>query len=55
MTPLMSLAESKILIVDDNPANVALLEAILEEDDYQQLFTTTDPREVAALYHEHRV
>ncbi len=54
MTPLMSLAESKILIVDDNPANVALLEAILEEDDYQQLFTTTDPREVAALYHEHR-
>jgi len=54
MTPLTSIAEAKILIVDDNPANVALLEAILEEDDYLHLFSTTDPRDVVTLYHEHQ-
>lgn len=53
-TALPSIRDAKILIVDDNSANVALLEAILEEEDYEQLFSTTDPRDVVSLYRQHR-
>lgn len=45
---------AKILIVDDNAANVALLEAILEEDEYLNVFSTTDPYQVMPLYEQHR-
>ena len=40
---------SKILIVDDEPANVALLELILEHTHEYETRSTTDPREVLAL------
>ncbi len=50
---LADIHNAKILIVDDNMANVALLEAILEEDDFTQLFSTTDPRQVLPLYRQH--
>ncbi|WP_084167327.1 HD domain-containing phosphohydrolase [Pelobacter seleniigenes] len=50
---LADIHDAKILIVDDNMANVALLEAILEEDDFTQLFSTTDPRQVLPLYRQH--
>ncbi|MBN2705405.1 MAG: response regulator [Deltaproteobacteria bacterium] len=40
---------AKILIVDDNPANVALLEAILEEEEFDNLVSTTDPYQVLPL------
>ena len=54
MNALTSIFDAKILIVDDNIANVALLEAILEEEDYTAVFSTTDPREVIPLYRQHK-
>lgn len=43
-------AKMKILIVDDEPANVALLEDMLSEQGYIHLKSTTDSREVLELY-----
>jgi putative two-component system response regulator len=45
---------AKILIVDDNPSNVALLEGLLEEEGYRRIYSTTDSREVCALHQEQR-
>lgn len=45
--------DSKILIVDDNPVNVALLEQMLDDAGFSAIFTTTDSREVFGLYQEH--
>lgn len=42
--------KSKILIVDDKPANVLLLEHLLAEEGYENVISTTDPREVVNLY-----
>jgi putative two-component system response regulator len=42
----------RILIVDDQPANVELLEAILDGAGYKDVLGTTDPREVIRLHHE---
>ena len=50
---LADIHDAKILIVDDNVANVTLLEAILEEEDFNNLFSTTDPRQVLPLYRQH--
>ena len=44
------LTSAKILIVDDQLANVRLLERLLEAAGYRQVSTTTDPREVLGLY-----
>lgn len=52
-TALTSIYAAKILIVDDNAANVALLEAILEEEEYENISSTTDPRQVIALQQQH--
>jgi putative two-component system response regulator len=41
--------DSNILIVDDNPANVALLESILAEEGYESVVSTVDPRMVLPL------
>jgi two-component system NtrC family sensor kinase len=41
---------AKILIVDDEPANVRLLERVLQGAGYTQLEKTTDSRQVLALY-----
>ncbi|TXH90073.1 EAL domain-containing protein [Thauera aminoaromatica] len=46
-------ADADILIVDDNPANVELLLALLEDAGYQRLEGITDPRRVAARVAEH--
>lgn len=43
--PDQPLTEAEILIVDDNTANVALLEAILEEAGFTRVTSHTDPRE----------
>ena len=43
---------AKILIVDDEPANVQLLEQVLEEAGYTRLRTTTQAREVEGLLSE---
>ena len=45
-------AKMKILIVDDEPANVALLEDMLGEQGYTHLKSTTDSRRVLELCHE---
>ncbi len=42
-------AESKILIVDDEEANVVLLSYILQREGYKNVRTTNDPREVEAM------
>ena len=43
------LSDASILIVDDQPANVALLEAILNGSGFMNHTSTTDPREAEAL------
>jgi signal transduction histidine kinase len=39
-----------LLIVDDEPANVELLESFLVDGGYQNVTSTTDPRQVLALF-----
>lgn len=39
---------SRILIVDDEPANVRLLEDLLQREGFQQVVATTDPQRVMA-------
>jgi putative two-component system response regulator len=43
---------AKLLIVDDEPANVAMLTDILREEGYHQLRSTLDPRAVLSLYND---
>ena len=44
------LRASRILIVDDEPANVAVLESMLEQEGYYNVVSTEDPRNVVDLY-----
>lgn len=44
------LGQATILIVDDQDANVALLEAMLAEQGYENVHSTTDPREAIDLF-----
>jgi len=41
---------ASILVVDDQPANIALLEQLLQEEGYTRVSTTMDPREVCSLH-----
>ncbi len=45
---------ARILIVDDNPGNVTLLQRMLSSVGYNSILSTTDPREVMGLYKENR-
>ncbi|QJE00460.1 EAL domain-containing protein [Massilia forsythiae] len=45
---------ARILVVDDEPVNVQLLEFLLKSSGYEQVSSTTDPREVAPLHAQHR-
>ena len=47
-----NILDSKILIVDDEPANVKLLDKILQKEGYTSIRTTTDSREVFEIYQE---
>jgi len=49
------LKESCILVVDDKPANVLLLEQLLEEEGYHNVLSTTDSREVVGIYRDQSV
>ena len=46
------LADARILIADDEPANVRLLERLLNQAGYRNLRATTDSRQVRTLYEE---
>lgn len=48
------LTTSRILIVDDQPSNVMLLEGILQEEDFTSFHSITDSREALAAYIEYR-
>jgi PAS domain S-box-containing protein len=45
---------ASILVVDDQPANVALLEEALRQAGYTQVSSTMDPKEVCALHRKNR-
>jgi len=45
--------DGRILIVDDQPSNVRLLEHTLRRGGLTSITTTTDPRAVTALHREH--
>jgi PAS domain S-box-containing protein len=46
--------DASILIVDDQEANVSLLEQMLREAGYARVASTMDPHEVCALHRRHR-
>jgi len=43
----------RILVVDDEPANISLFEKILETEGYTNIITTLDPVNVMSLHLEH--
>jgi len=47
-----ALSTARILIMDDEPANVLLLERILGRAGYSEVVTTTDPRAALSLFDE---
>lgn len=47
-----TIKEAKILIVDDQPANVTLIEKMLDIDGYINVISTTDPTQVEGIYLE---
>lgn len=47
-----SASNARILVVDDQPANVRLLQRLLGFAGYTQIFSTTDPRDACALFQE---
>jgi putative two-component system response regulator len=48
--PVPALLSKKILIVDDEPVNVMILEQMLQESGYQNVCGLTDPTEALAIY-----
>lgn len=46
---------AEILIVDDQPANVALIEKMLEIDLYTNVTSTTDPLQVEDIYRQKKI
>lgn len=45
--------EARVLIVDDQQANVSLLEQLLAESGYSAVSSTTNPQEVCAMHRKH--
>ena len=54
MISTTDILNAKILIVDDLEANVRLLEQMLRGAGFARISSTTDPKEVGALYRENR-
>src|SRR2546425_1430019 len=50
--PVGQLLDARILIADDEPANVRLLERLLGQAGYRNVRATTDSRQVRTLYEE---
>ena len=45
-----TLKNARILIIDDQESNIALLESVLAREGYIDLKSTTDPRQVSAIF-----
>ena len=54
MVSAVDIYKADVLIVDDQVANVLLLEQMLRGAGYTSVTTTTDAHQVCALYREHR-
>ena len=54
MITFSEISEASILIVDDQKANVTLLEQLLRNSGYISIKTTMDPRQVCELYRNNR-
>jgi PAS domain S-box-containing protein len=54
MLEAIEILNATILIVDDQEANVMLLEQMLRNEGYQHITTTQDPRAVCRLHQEQR-
>jgi PAS domain S-box-containing protein len=54
MVSELDIRRASVLIVDDQEANVSLLEQLLTEAGYTNLASTTNPREVCALHRKYR-
>jgi len=54
MIALQDIRRAKILVVDDEPVNVQLLEFLLKTTGYENVTSTYDPRQVVALHLAHR-
>jgi signal transduction histidine kinase len=52
--PAKDVKDATILVVDDQQANIDLLETFLTDDGYTDLVCTTDPRRAAALFEARR-
>ncbi|WP_047464255.1 response regulator [Rhizobium rhizogenes] len=53
MNPQIDIAaEASVLVIDDEAANVALLERLLRREGFQKVTTTTDPRDATRLFSE---
>ena len=52
LNPDQQLLEARILVVDDQPVNVKLLEKILDTAGYSNVVSTTDSREAASLFQQ---
>lgn len=46
----LNIHEATILVVDDEPFNLTLIDKMLSADGYQNIMTTEDPREVLGIY-----
>jgi CheY-like chemotaxis protein len=53
MVESTDVAGPRILIVDDQPSNVRLLEHTLRRAGYAEVMSTTEPRAVAAMHEQH--
>jgi PAS domain S-box-containing protein len=53
MLEVIEIFKANILIVDDQKANVMLLEQMLRNAGYTSIHSTMDPRQVSALHAEH--
>ncbi|UVW28346.1 EAL domain-containing protein [Massilia sp. H6] len=54
MISLSDIRRARLLVVDDEPVNVQLLEYLLKTTGYENVFSTNDPRQVVSLHLKHR-
>ncbi len=52
--PQVSIKNPKVLVIDDNPANVRLLEKILQINGISNVMTLTDSRQAMHIYNEYQ-